>query len=95
MTWPTQHPPGVAAVLLRDFPAEVVRIDCRYCERAGRYRLAALVQQFGPAAVLPEVLAALSADCPRRADWCITRPCGAGFPDLTEPLRWCRPLPTG
>jgi hypothetical protein len=55
--------------------------------RAGWYTLAALVQCFGPAAGLPEVLAALSADCPRRQDWRFHGPCGAGFPDLVERLQ--------
>jgi hypothetical protein len=72
---------------LRDYPGDVVRIECRYCPRAGRYSLAGLVARFGPAAGLPEVLAALSVDYERRADWRITGPCGAGFPDLTEPTK--------
>jgi hypothetical protein len=88
VTWLPQRQSGPDVILLRDYPAgEVVRITCRYCPRAGRYRLARLIERFGPAAALPEVLAALSADYPRRQDWRINGPCGAGFPDLVGRLR--------
>ena len=39
-------------VLLQDYPDKVVRLDCRYCDRTGRYGLAGLVQRFGAAAGL-------------------------------------------
>jgi hypothetical protein len=71
------------AVRLADYPAgEVVRIVCQPCGRAGRYRLSGLIARFGPDTGLPEVLAALNADCPRRRDWRQDGPCRAGFPDL-------------
>jgi hypothetical protein len=82
MTWLEQRQPGGDAVLLEDYPGKLVRIECSHCDRTGRYGLALLVQRFGPAAGLPDVLAALSADCPRRQDGRINGPCGAGFPDL-------------
>jgi len=69
-------------MLLRDYPDAVVRLDCRHCPRAGWYTLDGLIARFGPAAGVPEVLAALSAGCPRRQDWRTHGPCGAGFPDL-------------
>jgi hypothetical protein len=79
MAWLTQHQPGDDAVLLQDYPAKLVRIDCQYCDRTGRYGLAGLERRFGPAAGLPDVLAALSADCPRQQDWRLHGPCGAGY----------------
>ena len=82
MAWLPQRELDPDVILLRDYPNRVVRIDCRHCDRSGRYGLALLVRRYGPAAGLPEVLAALSADCPRRQDWRITGPCSAGFPDL-------------
>jgi hypothetical protein len=82
MAWLKQCQPGGDAVLLGDYPDKVVRIDCGYCDRTGRYGLAGLVRRYGPAAGLPDVLKALSADCPRRQDWPIHGPCGACFPDL-------------
>jgi hypothetical protein len=83
-TWLEQRQPGEAGELLQNYPHKVVRIECRYCDRTERYGLAWLVRRFGPAAALPEVLAALFTDCPRREDWRIHGPCGAGFPALTE-----------
>jgi hypothetical protein len=82
-TWLEQRQPGEAGELLQDYPHKVVRIECQYCDRTERYGLAWLVRRFGPAAALPEVLAALSDDCPRRH----TEPCGAAFPDLSARLR--------
>jgi len=49
---------------------------------AGRYRLAALIERFGPAAGLPDVLTTLSADCPRRGIGQFGGPCGTQYPDL-------------
>jgi hypothetical protein len=86
-TWLEQRQPGEAGELLQNYPHKVVRIECRYCDRTERYGLAWLVRRFGPAAALPDVLAALSDDCPRRQNWRHTGPCGAGFPDLSVRLR--------
>ena len=65
MTWLPQRQPAPDVLLLRDYPGAVVRLDCQHCPRAGWYTLAGLVQRFGLAASLPEVLAALSGDCYR------------------------------
>jgi hypothetical protein len=75
--------PGEGASLLRDWPAgEVVRVACTRCDRAGRYRLAGMLDRFDPAAGGPDVLAALSADCPRRGINRYGDPCGVYYPDL-------------
>jgi hypothetical protein len=87
MAWLQQRQPGGHAVLLQDHPGKLVHIACRYCDRTERYGLARLIRRYGPAAGLPDVLAALSADCPRRQDWRTHGPCGAGFPDLVARLR--------
>jgi hypothetical protein len=94
MAWLEQRQPGECGELLRDYPDRVIRIDCRYCDRTGRYDLAWLVQCYGPAAALPEVLAALVTGCPRRENWRLHGPCGARFPDLMpsrRPSRWSAP----
>jgi hypothetical protein len=82
MAWLEQRQPGDSAVLLQNYPVPVVRIDCRRCDRAGGYRRAILVERFGPAASLPDVLGALFADCPRRRVGQLGGLCGAGFTDL-------------
>jgi hypothetical protein len=66
-------------VLLRHYPAPIVRIECRRCDRADHYRLAALIQRFGPAASLSDVLALLTADCPWQGGLC-----GAGYADSVK-----------
>jgi hypothetical protein len=83
VTWLEQRLPSPGVILLRDYPAgEVVRVTCRRCDRAGQYRLAGLVERFGPAAGLPDVLEALAADCPQRDVNRFGDPCGAWFADL-------------
>ena len=78
-SWLPQRQPDAGAVVLRDFPAGLaVRVACTKCSRFGKYQLPALIRRYGPAAGLPEVLAALSADCQRRIDDL----CGAYFPGL-------------
>jgi hypothetical protein len=87
MTWlpQCQSDPGVA--LLRDYPAEVVSIECDTCGWVDRYRLVALVARFGPAAKLSDVLFVLSTDCPRQRDLRFTEPCIASFPALLAQLQ--------
>jgi hypothetical protein len=41
-SWLEQRWPSDAAVRVRDHPGELVRIACRYCDRARRYRHAGL-----------------------------------------------------
>jgi hypothetical protein len=42
----------------------------------------ALLERFGPAAGMPDVLAVLAADCPRRGAGRFSDTCGARFIDL-------------
>ena len=74
--------PSSGAFLLRDLPlGRPCRIVCRNCDRAGQYHVGTLAARFGWDALLPDVLAKLSADCPRRGDY--SNPCGAVY---AEPL---------
>jgi hypothetical protein len=61
-----------------------MRIACRDCPQASRHHLPGLVARFGPRAGLPDVLAALSAECARRDAGHIGDPCGAYFADLVH-----------
>ena len=81
-TWLPQRRADAGAVLLRDFRAPIVDVGCEACGRAGRYRLPALLERFGPAAGLPDVLAALAADCPHRGAGRFSDTCGVQFIDL-------------
>jgi hypothetical protein len=81
--WLRQEEGNRCAVLLRDWPAgDVVRVACSSCGRAERYRLAALIERFGPAANLPEVLFHVSRDCPRGGIGQLGDACGSYYPDL-------------
>jgi hypothetical protein len=85
---------GPGAVLLRDDTGEVVRLDCARCDRRGAYRLAVLIERFGPAAGLPDVLSVLAGNCPRRGMGRFSDPCGAGFPELAALARAGSVTPT-
>lgn len=74
-----QRPHGTGAMLLQDMPGELVRIQCDACGRWGQYAYARLVERFGPAAGLPDVLSALAGGCPRRGAGQYSDPCGARF----------------
>lgn len=69
---------------LFEFPYVEVRIDCIYCKRAGRYRLAKLAARYGAEIEMAELRKAIAADC----RWIDMRPqkygarCGARFTDI-------------
>jgi hypothetical protein len=69
----------------------VVRLDCRHCDRTGGYGLAGLMRRFGPAAGLPEVLVALSADCPAGRTAASTDPAALAFPTFQVTVALCGP----
>ncbi len=70
---------------LRDYPFVVVRFACHDCPRIGRYRLAVLAERFGADADLEDVLAAISANCPRHRESHPGRRCRAYYPNLPPP----------
>ena len=60
----------------------VLRIECPMCGRRGRYYVARLVAEFGPAYRLTDWLHERTADCPQKSPGGPTRACGAVMPDL-------------
>jgi hypothetical protein len=65
--------------------ADLLRIECRKCGRAGRYRLADLLMRYGRNEKLFAFTDEVTANCTRkqaRRD----DPCGAIFPDLPTVL---------
>jgi hypothetical protein len=48
---------------LGDYPDNIIHIACRFCERRGRYRLETLLESYGAAYPLTDLLAHLSRDC--------------------------------
>lgn len=72
-----------ASLTISTFPHDPIRLRCPKCGRSGQYRRASLQRQFGPQAVMPDVLDRLAA-CPRRGQF--SDACGAIYPDLVPDL---------
>jgi hypothetical protein len=63
---------------------DVLVVACSRCDRAGRYRLDTLISRHGPGYGVPELLRALSADCPKRESVSVYDLCGIHCPDLSK-----------
>jgi hypothetical protein len=78
------------------YPYVLVRLRCGVCKRSGAHKLARLAARFGSEALLDDVVARLSADCPWQDD--PRGGCGARLsdlppstpPDLPPAMRWLR-----
>ena len=69
----------------KDYPFESVRISCTKCGRQGQYSRAAFVELVGAETELPDALARISADCPKRQTSALAYDqCMALYPDLTR-----------
>ena len=67
----------------KDYPFESVRISCNKCGRQGRYSRAAFVEMVEAETELPDALARISADCPKRQTPALAYDqCMALYPDL-------------
>lgn len=71
-------------IMLGDVAARVDRLEvtCSPCERHGTLSTARLLAELGPGYAMPELLAALTAGCPQRAER-LPR-CRANFPQLPK-----------
>lgn len=65
---------------------DMIEVRCRRCERAGRYRVAGLIERFGADKGLPALGEDLSADCPNRNAPLYQR-CSVYFPNSPKPGR--------
>jgi hypothetical protein len=55
---------------LRDYPAELVRLSCAKCGRAGQYRKQNLIDRFGADMRLPDLREEI-ANCSRRIEYLV------------------------
>lgn len=62
---------------------ERLTIGCEKCDRVGSYALARLIVDHGPEQGLPDLLAYLSRNCPKRANLSLDR-CGAVYDFAAE-----------
>jgi hypothetical protein len=69
--------PRNGAITLQDYPRDhVFTVSCAKCGRAGKYRWETLAQRYGLAMGLPDMLAQISADCPKRQQEVWSDRCG-------------------
>ncbi len=69
----------------KDYPFESVRISCTNCGRQSRYSRAAFVEMVEAETELPDALARISADCPKRQTPALAYDqCMAFYPDLVR-----------
>ena len=68
-----------------DYPLDVVRIECKVCNRFGQYPKARFIELVGANATLPDALKIIAKDCPREKHGLTLHDrCGAGYPDLAR-----------
>jgi hypothetical protein len=69
---------------------EELRVTCEKCGRAGRYRLDRLIAEHGAEAKIPDWIAKISSDCPKRQAASISDRCAIQCPDLLPSFacRW-------
>ena len=67
-----------------DGTLDVLRVACRKCDRSGQYRVAKLIERYGPDTKLVDWKDEITAGCPKRASdrAAMLDLCGAWFPDL-------------
>jgi len=66
---------------LREYPADLVRLCCEKCGRAGQYRKANLIERYGADMRLPDLRAEI-ARCERRGQ--MLDMCGVHYVGLTR-----------
>jgi hypothetical protein len=65
-----------------DGKLSTLHVACGKCERAGQYSVRRLIEQRGRDAKVVDLLAEVSADCPRRIAANFNDRCGVRCPDL-------------
>lgn len=71
--------PRDGARLLSDLPHPVLTVVCEPCGRRDRYDVERLMRQYGWDMKMPELLAELVADCPKRGAVSVYDRCKAAF----------------
>jgi hypothetical protein len=63
-----------------------LRVECVICERCGQYWVSRLIEQRGLGGKVVDLLAEVSADCPKKRARNFSDQCGAQCPDLPRVL---------
>jgi len=58
----------MGSLTIKDFLSDLIEIEieCKQCDRHGRYRKAALIEKYGSDIILPNLLALIADDCDQR-----------------------------
>jgi hypothetical protein len=74
--------PRDGAIIFSDLigKLDVVHIECKKCNRTGRYQLSRLLDERGRSAKLIDWLDELTAECPKKMAHNMNDPCGARCP---------------
>ena len=80
--------PRVGAIRFGDLEGKLsaLRIECATCTRAGQYWIARLIEQRGRDGKVADLLAEVSADCPKKIARKRNDPCGVRCADLPRVL---------
>ena len=81
----------MGAPTIKDFPTDPIEVECKKCGRAGRYRKATLIEEYGSDVVLPDLLALIAGDCGERTKLG-NQGCGAIYPALARSQKGNPPL---
>ena len=84
----------MGSLTIKDFPSDLVEIECKQCGRHGRYPKAALIDKYGNNIRLPDLLALLAGDCDKRTALG-NQGCGAIYPALSRVQKRNPPLEFG
>jgi hypothetical protein len=78
--------PSRGAILLGEVAQHLatIHIACNFCPRHGKASVSRLMQEHGPDMPIPDLLRALSHDCPRRLAARIAEPCGVHLPEPAD-----------
>jgi hypothetical protein len=78
--------PRDGAITFNDLHGKLsaLRVVCEKCGRVGRYNVGPLIDQRGHDGKVVDLLAEITADCPRRAARNFNDRCGANCPDLPQ-----------
>ena len=79
---------------IKDFPTDPIEIECKKCDRNGRYRKATLIEKYGSDIVLSDLLALIAGDCEFRGRLG-NQGCGAIYPALSHVQKRNPPLEFG
>ncbi|MGF7161306.1 dissimilatory sulfite reductase (desulfoviridin) alpha/beta subunit [Rhodoligotrophos appendicifer] len=74
------------AAYISEYPKPMAHVRCARCDRTGKYRLATLIERYGPETFCPEVLSRIAreSDCPNVENFDWSKRCALHFTNLLD-----------